>query len=101
MTRHADPGPRKRLITGLVDLAIFLESNPDVPAPQWADVYVFPPEGAEGEKRAEIDAIAARIGVRVRESDTGHYSVSLAFGPVRYRAVAICQPRSRDSREGA
>jgi hypothetical protein len=99
MNDHTDLGPRDSFIAGLVELAIFLESNPDVPAPYSADVYVFPPDGADEEKRAEIDAIAARTGAQIRDSDSGHYTASLAFGPVEYRAVAICQPRNRDGQK--
>jgi hypothetical protein len=38
---------RAELITGLLDLAVFLESHPDVPAPHWADLLVFPADGTE------------------------------------------------------
>jgi len=89
MTYHTDPGERAGLITGLLDLAIFLEANPDVPAPLDADVLVFPPDGTNAEKRAEIGAIAACIGGQAHVTAGGHYTVSRWFGPVEYRAVAI------------
>jgi hypothetical protein len=95
MTYYADPGQRARLITGLLDLAIFLETTPDVPAPQSADVLVFPPDGTNAEMRAEIDAIAARVGAQAHVTEGGHYTVSRWFGPVEYRAVAI--PRVSDT----
>lgn len=96
MTFHTEPEPRTRLIAGLLDLAIFLESDPDIPAPSYADVLVFPPNGTDDEQRAEIDLIAARIGTQARESTSGHYTASASFGPVEYRAVTICQPRQHD-----
>ena len=80
---------RTELITGVLDLAIFLESRPDVAAPHWADLLVFPADGTNDEKRAEIDLIAARIGAEAIEGQSGHYSTSRDFGPVQYRAVAI------------
>jgi hypothetical protein len=80
---------RAELITGLLDLAVFLESHPDVPAPHWADLLVFPADGTDDEKRAEIDAIATRIGAKAVDGQSGHYSASRDFGPVQYRAVAI------------
>ena len=80
---------RAELITGLLDLAVFLEFHPDIPAPHWADLLVFPADGTDDEKRAEIDAIAARIGAEAIEGQSGHYSASRDFGPVQYRAVAI------------
>jgi hypothetical protein len=97
MTYHTDPGERAGLITGLLDLAIFLEANPDVPTPFGADVLVFPPDGTNAEIRAEIDAIAARIGGQAHTTVSGHYTVSRWFGPVEYRAVAI--PRDNDTEE--
>jgi hypothetical protein len=89
MAYYADPGQRARLIAGLLDLAIFLEDNPDVPVPLDADVLVFPPGGTSAEKRAAIDAIAGRIGGQAHVTAGGHYTVSRWFGPVEYRAVAI------------
>jgi len=88
MAFYADADQRARLIAGLLDLAVFLEVSPDVPAPLYADVLVFPPDGTDAERRAEIDAIAARIG-GTAETICGHYVVSRFFGPVQYRAVAI------------
>jgi hypothetical protein len=88
MTYYADPGQRARLIGGLLDLAIFLEANPDVPAPQYTDVLVFPSNGTDAERRAEIDVIAARIGVEA-QAVYGHYIAVRQFGPVQYRAIAV------------
>ena len=88
---------RTELIAGLLDLAVFLESRPDVPAPHWIDVLVFPADGPDNEMRAEIDVIATRIGADVIESNSGHYSTSRHFGPVQYRAVAIPKPSNENS----
>lgn len=88
MTYYADTKQRARLIAGLLDLAAFLQANPDVPAPQYTDVLVFPSDGTDAERRAEIDAIAARIGAET-ETVCGHYIVTRQFGPVEYRAVVI------------
>ncbi|WP_300609127.1 hypothetical protein [Trebonia sp.] len=92
---YADPGERARFIAGLLGLAIFLEANPDVPAPLYTDVLVFPAAGTDAERCAEIDAIAARIGA---ESQTvcGHYIAARYFGPVQYRAVAIPHDNDRN-----
>ncbi len=89
---YASAGERARLIAGFRALADFLQDHPDVPAPRWADVMVFPPDGTEEEMRAEIDQVAVRIGTEPadRTADHGHYTASRNFGPVEYRAVAIC-----------
>lgn len=97
MAYYASQDERSRLIDGLRAVAQFLHDHPDIPAPRWADVLVFPPDGSDEKKCAEIDAVAARIGVEPREIVSGHYSISLSFGPVEYRVVAICEElRNRD-----
>jgi hypothetical protein len=93
----ANPAERGALIRGLRTLADYLESNPEVPAPSYTDVFIFPPGGTDAERRAEIDAIAARIG-RTAETVCSHYVASRFFGPVQYRAVAI--PHDNDADEG-
>jgi hypothetical protein len=89
MAYYANPHERDRLIGGLRALAAFLHDHPHVPAPRWADLLVFPPAGTDEEQRTEIDVIASRIGAQTSESPRGHYSASVVFGPVTYRAVAI------------
>jgi len=89
---YASADERARLIAGFRALADFLQDHPDVPAPYWADVMVFPSHSTDEEMRAEIDQIAARIGAEPvdRTAVGGHYTASRRFGPVEYRAVAIC-----------
>jgi hypothetical protein len=99
---YANADERDRLIAGLCALAAFLQDHPDVPAPRWADVYVFPPHGADEQMRAEIDRIAARIGTVVTDdANHGHYAASRHFGPVQYRAVAISGHPDNSGYEGA
>jgi len=90
MTNYANTSQRSQLIAGLRDLAEYLASNPDVPAP-WngTTVYVFPLIGSNEERRAEIDAIATHVGSQPCEFTPGHYVASRYFGPVEYRAIAI------------
>jgi hypothetical protein len=86
----ASPSQRQALISGLRALADFLENNPDIPAPEYTDVLVFPPPAPDAEKRRQIDVIASRIGsVAETFSAYRHYQTSRRFGPVEYRAVAI------------
>jgi hypothetical protein len=100
MAYYANDDERSRLIDGLRAVAQFLQGHPDIPAPRWADVLVFPPDGPDEEKRAEIDAIAARIDAETNESAGGHYSCSISFGPVEYRAVAIPETPESDDKKG-
>jgi hypothetical protein len=89
VTYYASDDERSRLISGLHALAEFLHDHPQVPVPRWADMLVFPPNGPDEAERAEIDVIASHIGADTSESANGHYSCSIFFGPVEYRAVAI------------
>ena len=97
---YASQEERGRLIDGLRALAQFLHDRPDVPAPRYVDILVFPFKGTDDEERAEIDAIASRIGAEPREIVNGHYSASLCFGPVQYRAVAISKHPDNSDEEG-
>lgn len=91
MIYYADTAERAALIGGLRALAEYLESHPEVPAPCYSYVLTFPPDGDCRGMRAEIDAIAARLGVSPSETCGGHYVAARSFGPVEYRAVAICK----------
>ena len=94
---YASPPRRRALISGLRALAEFLESNPDVPAPEYTDVLVFPPSASDAEKRRQIDVIASCIGsVAETFSSYRHYQTSRRFGPVEYRAVAIPADEKRE-----
>jgi hypothetical protein len=101
MNYYANSEERAGLIAGLRELAEYLDQNPDVPAPRWTDLLVFPPAGSDAEMFTEIDVIAGRIGATASDADSpaGHYSAARDFGPVQYRAIAIPHaartPRSR------
>ena len=86
---YADSTEQAAFIGGLRALADYLESNPAVPAPTYSHVFVFPPDGDWAAMRAEIDAIAARLGVIAHLAGGGHYLATRSFGTVEYRAVAI------------
>lgn len=86
---YANPAERAALISGLRALADYLDSNPEVPSPIYAQIYAFPPDGEWAGMRAEIVAVAARLGVTAYRSYGGHVFAARAFGPVEYRAVAI------------
>jgi hypothetical protein len=91
MSYYANSEQRAELIAGLRDLADFLDQDPQVPAPRFTDLFVFPQSGSDAEMFAEIEVIAALIGTTASDTDSpaGHYSAVLGFGPVQYRAVAI------------
>jgi hypothetical protein len=96
---YADADDRAALIAGFRALADYLEANPDVPAPSYTDVYTFPPDGECDQTRAEIDAIAQLLGSEAHETAYGqHYTATRSFGPIEYRAVAICKHHHENTR---
>ncbi|MGP3914268.1 hypothetical protein [Nonomuraea sp. 10N515B] len=95
---------RTALINGLLDLAAFLETHPEVPVTSSVTVRHFPNHDDDADMRAEIDQIAARAGSHIDYEDSpyGHYATSVFFGPVEYRAVAIlADARARHDAESS
>jgi hypothetical protein len=87
---YANPTERQALIGGLRELAGFLKDRPEVPAPKYADVLVFPPHATDTENQSEIDRIALLIDSGTEISPyRRHYTTTRQFGLVGYRAVAI------------
>jgi hypothetical protein len=95
-----DCNPRDLLIAGLRQLADFLDDHPDLPVNFRADVVhsvtaadIDPgtdTDGIEAAKRAEVDRVAAILGVTPTvEANGDQYMACISFGPVTYRAAAI------------
>ena len=95
---YADSSERAALISGLRGLADYLESNSQVPAPVYSTIYAFP-DGNWPTMCAEIDVIAALLGVAVGLTGGGHYVATRYFGPIEYRAVAIPPKNSSTDEE--
>jgi hypothetical protein len=100
MTAPVIPGDllsRAQTIAGLRELADYLETHPRVPvcALGW-DLNVFPQLPTEDLTRAEIDRIAAILGVPVSDETGrgGHYTVTRSFGLVSYRAICVPDRRA-------
>lgn len=92
-----DSHGRLALIAGLREVATFLESSPDVPAPPETVLFVFPKlNSTDRERREEVDVVASRIRSQARYTAVGHYVASRFFGPVEYRAIAIDHETERD-----
>jgi hypothetical protein len=85
----ANPTERAHLIRGFRGLADYLESIPELAAPVYSTVYVFPSRGDWPGMCVDIDAIAEFLRVPAGITGGGHYVAVRAFGPVEYRAVAI------------
>jgi len=96
---YADSTERTAFTSGLRGLADYLESNPEIPAPIYSTVYVFPSDGGWPGMCADVEVTAARMGVACGLTIGGHYVATRDFGPVEYRVVAIPPKSSSTSEE--
>lgn len=88
---------RQQIITGLRDLADFLEANPGVPVGEYGETFlVFTPSTVDDASAvAMVDQTAALLDTRPWDDrhSGGHYSAYKSFGPIAYKLVHI--PRAR------
>ena len=90
---------RHQVITGLRELADFLEANPGVPVPEYGDTFdVFAQEGDDTRSAALVDHVAELLNVPVNDDRPhgGHYRASRSFGRMAYRIVHIPEQRRRE-----
>lgn len=89
--RAPDAAERAAVIDGLLGLATFLEEHPDVPAPSCLDALVCcsHTDGDDDAARADVDQMAALLGVTASGTGDQHYSAEKSWGPVSLRAYCI------------
>ena len=83
---------RVQVITGLRQLANYLDQHPDLPVcPFGWDLNVYPRQATEAQNRAEVDRIAALLAVTPADqtSTGGHYTAARTFGRITYQAIYI------------
>lgn len=84
---------RAAYVAGLRALADHLETHPDLPVPSAATSQLGPYiDGTDEAKRAEVDRIAAVLGVPAVDHGDA-YEARRVFGPVTYEATAITAER--------
>jgi hypothetical protein len=91
MSFTTDPETRQALITGLRDLADYLEKHPAVPVPTYGTEIYLTASSTDDGGCAQVAQFARQLGVPVPTSISysGHYEAARQFGPVGYRMVAI------------
>ena len=105
MTDQLIPGDllhRAKVIGGLRQLADWLDAHPGVPvSPYGWDLSIYPQHDDDADRAAEVDRIAAILGVDVTDQtdQDGHYTAARTFGLITYEAVHI--PRRRRAAHAA
>lgn len=87
-----NPVPRDQIISGLRQLADYLDAHPAIPvAPYGWELLVGTYRTSDPDGIAEIDRIAANLGVTAQGdiADGDHYAAIRTFGPITYRAFHI------------
>ena len=95
MSFTTDPATRQDFITGLRDLADYLDQHPLIPVPaNRTDIYLAAQPIDHG-GRTQVDCFAWQLGVTATDNRdlTGHYETARFFGPVGYRMLALSAAR--------
>lgn len=79
---------RLTYITGLRDLADFLDTNPDMPTPEGTVTAYHFADGTDEEIRGHIDHIARLLSAEI-SPDSLNYCTGIRFGLVEYKAVGV------------
>ena len=95
MSLTTDTATRQAFITGLRDLADYLDRHPAVPVPRHGTDIQLCASSADDGGCAQVDYFARQLGVRVENelAYSGHYRAVRSFGPVGYRIIAISDAR--------
>lgn len=86
-----DPAARYEFITGLRQLADYLDAHPELPVPLYGHDVTIHVDALETGGREQVNQIADLIGLGVdlASTDTHYYTERRTFGPVAYCAVSI------------
>jgi len=91
MSVTTEPAIRQAFITGLRDLADYLDQHPAVPVPKYGTEVYLSASSTDDGGCAQVDQFARQLGITppTRISYSGHYEAARSFGPVSYRMIAI------------
>ena len=83
------PTEREQILQGLREAIDFIDAE-GVPVHGHQAIYYFVDHAVpeQGDRRAEVDRVAALLGVQARDGYNGAYEAQRTFGPVVYRAVS-------------
>jgi hypothetical protein len=85
-----DAGRRADFITGLRQLADYLDANPGIPVPRYGTKILLIAAPAEHGGVAEIEALAELFGapVDIDPESLDRFATHRQFGPISYEAVS-------------
>ena len=85
-----DSEDRADFITGLRQLADYLDTHRDIPVPGWASI-TFHADAVENGGREQVSQIADALGTGIDpySSETHYRTGERKFGPITYGAVSI------------
>ena len=91
MSYSTQPSVRAEFITGLRDLAAYLDGHPSVPVPTMgAGISLYAADTEDG-GRGQVAHIAAQLGAAIADDTSrgGHLTATRMFGPIGYTVVSI------------
>ena len=95
MSFTTDTATRQAFITGLRDLADYLDRHPAVPVPAYGTEIHLCANSTDDGGCAQVSHFARHTGATIenRLAYSGHYEAVRSFGPVGYRIIAISDAR--------
>ena len=95
MSFTTDPATRQAFITGLRDLADYLDQHPAIPVPRHGTEIYLPASSTDDGGCAQVRHFARQLGVTPTDNRalTGHYETGRFFGPIGYRMISLSAAR--------
>ena len=91
MLYTTEPGARAAFITGLRDLAAYLETHPGIPVPRYGQCLTLNAASTDDGGRDQVNHVACLLGATITDeiAGGGHHRAERAFGQITYSIVSI------------
>ncbi len=91
MLYTTQPTIRAEFITGLRELAAYLEGHPSVPVPTMGSSISLYAADTDDGGRGQVAHIAAQLGATIADDTRhgGHLTATRMFGPIGYTVISI------------
>ena len=91
MSYSTQPVVRQSFITGLRDLAAYLQAHPSIPVPTHGTNISLYAAATDDGGRGQVAHIAAQLGAPVADDTRhgGHLTATRLFGPIAYAVISI------------